>query len=143
MADKPDIQQAKLQDAVNTMMDELEWEKLRPMQKASFLAMAKCCDRPSRNEAQQCFANSSVPVQRAEAMVKQEMDSFQQRLQRCVQGCQDQVKDRMPNNLTPETAQNNPALQKLEGELNKCAVACMVDMQKLLPNIKNRILSSK
>ena len=68
MAEK---QQSKLQEAVNSMMDGLESKHLRPMQKQSFLAMAKCCDNSSRDSAQQCFANASVPVQRAEVPLGQ------------------------------------------------------------------------
>mmetsp|Transcript_6156 Transcript_6156/g.18189 ORF Transcript_6156/g.18189 Transcript_6156/m.18189 type:complete len:134 (+) Transcript_6156:206-607(+) len=86
--------QSELQAKVNAMVSTIDSSTLRPMKKASFLAMAKCCDLDSPEAYQQCLARASAPEQRASQIMQVELNDFQDRLQRAVRGCQDEVKDK-------------------------------------------------
>ena len=98
--------QAKLQAKTEEMVQEIDTKHLRPLRKQGYLDMAKCCDAPLGREAfQACLQRAQVPQQAAEQFVQNELQEFQERLQRTAMACQDEVRDRGVTNPDRATAQ--------------------------------------
>lgn len=58
---------------------------------------ARCCEdqTSSIERVQQCVERCSAPLNNAQAYVQKEIDHTQQRLQRCIMECNDDIKDKM------------------------------------------------
>ena len=93
MAQQVQAKQRELQSKLEAMLASVEDERLRPMRKQGFLAMAKCCDLSDPTAYQQCLQKAQLPEQRASQVVQGELNDFQSRLQRAIATCQDDVKD--------------------------------------------------
>ena len=93
MAQQVQAKQRELQSKLEAMLSSVEDERLRPMRKQGFLAMAKCCDLSDPTAYQQCLQKAQLPEQRASQVVQTELNDFQSRLQRAIATCQDDVKD--------------------------------------------------
>lgn len=61
---------------------------------------AKCCDdnSVSLEYVQRCVENCGTSLIKAQTYVQKELESLQNRLQRCVMDCNDTVKDKMGHN---------------------------------------------
>jgi len=103
MAQQVQAKQRELQSKLEAMLASVEDERLRPMRKQGFLAMAKCCDLSDPTAYQQCLQKAQLPEQRASQVVQGELNDFQSRLQRAIATCQDDVKDgaRAASDTTP------------------------------------------
>ena len=93
MAQQVQAKQRELQSKLEAMLASVEDDRLRPMRKQGFLAMAKCCDLSDPTAYQQCLQKAQLPEQRASQVVQGELNDFQSRLQRAIATCQDDVKD--------------------------------------------------
>ncbi|CAE1286452.1 unnamed protein product [Acanthosepion pharaonis] len=84
------------------MISQLDQEHLRKMQGEMYRCGAKCCDQQnlSMDEVHRCIDRCSEPVNRAQALIQNEIQMFQDRLQRCALACQDQVRDKMSPGAT-------------------------------------------
>ena len=89
--------QRKLQSAVEAMMDRLDKSRLRPMQRQAYLKMASCFESntASARQTQSCTDQASHGMKQAQNIIQNEMNQFQNRLQRCSMACQDEVNDQM------------------------------------------------
>ena len=118
-------------------MGTTERERMRPLQAAVFGCMATCCgDTESpQKRVQDCMQRCGAPMRRAEQTVTQELKSFQSRLQRCAQTCQDKLRDKVPRNATLSAAQE----QSLKAEGMACVNACVDEHISILPTINQRI----
>jgi 4-diphosphocytidyl-2C-methyl-D-erythritol kinase len=129
--------QRKLQDAVDVMLDSIDKEKMRPLQKSTYLKMAACFESKSATAPQieNCIHNSSNKVQISQQIIQQEMNSFQSRLQRCMADCEDVVRDKFPN-ITSEQQQSQAQGQLLQG-----MSGCVDKHIALLKSVKYKIES--
>lgn len=111
----------KLQSAVDVMLQSVDANKMRPMQKKTYLAMAACFDNKNASSAQidACVANSSQSVKISQQIVQQEMNQFQGRLQRCAADCEDSVRDRNPN------LEDQSTVDRAQGQMNSCMSICV------------------
>jgi hypothetical protein len=84
--------QERLQDALTSFEKDLE-KSIRPMQKEMFLCTANAYSQAasssgfSEQQLQQTIQNCHAKLQHAEQIQQHEIQSFQQRLQRCAQVC--------------------------------------------------------
>lgn len=124
--------QRKLQDAVNLMMEDLDKKRLRIMQKNIYLKMASCYDIDNPNSREECFQRSSIPIKRAQQLIGNEMNQFQDRLQRCTMACEDDVKDRF--DIT-----NEKNMDKIQQHHFQCASQCVEKQLALLKSVHNKI----
>ena len=70
MAQQVQAKQRELQSKLEAMLASVEDERLRPMRKQGFLAMAKCCDLSDPTAYQQCLQKAQLPEQRASQVVQ-------------------------------------------------------------------------
>lgn len=128
---------SRMQQAVERLLTDLDKRHLRPMRKESFLCSAKCCDSATSNEQlQQCVNSCGAKVGKTEQMVSQELEQFQQRLQRCAMICSDKAQEQMPS----DPAKQTPELAaRLQGEVESCANKCVDSHTGSLKKIAERV----
>ena len=90
-------------------------------------------DRPPLPQVQRCVERCSAPAQRSQSYVQSELEHFQASLSRCVQLCQDDIKDKVGVN-TPESE-----LTKYRREFESCASTCCDKNIAKLPNLLIKI----
>ncbi|OQR81508.1 hypothetical protein THRCLA_23354 [Thraustotheca clavata] len=121
--------------AVGEMMDKLERSLFRPMQRKSYEDVVKCFDNKncSSEQLQHCIDRCQAPMQQVQNYVSQEIQQFQNRLQRAARECQDQAQDNLPRN--PSESQ----IAAAQASMDTCINTCVKNHIKLLPTIKKRI----
>ncbi|CAI5738172.1 unnamed protein product [Peronospora destructor] len=127
----------KLQDAVTKMVDRLDRNILRAMQRDGYLCAANVFENKSWSSDQLAAAveRCQMPTNQTNQFMQQEMQNLQNRVQRCAQDCQDKAKDSLPTIGNPSESQIAQAQKDIEKCVNRC-----VDMHvKLLPMISSRI----
>ena len=124
----------KLQSAVEGLIDAVDKQHFRSMQKEAFLCAAKCCDaKGSYSDMQQCVTQCQQKMSAAETVLGGELEAFQGRLQRCAVSCRDAVADK----VGPNTSQTE--LQSLQTQVDNCTGKCVDDHIATLPAIKKRV----
>ncbi|KAB7507462.1 hypothetical protein Anas_02093 [Armadillidium nasatum] len=130
-----DQAQSRIQEAMTSLVNEIDKSILRSMQRSMHLCAAKCCENEeaSVNNVHKCIENCSTPLSQAQNFIQTELSQFQERLQRCVMVCQDKVKDK----VTVSTTEVEAGVYKREFE--DCAMQCVDEHISLLPSIRKRI----
>lgn len=98
--------------------------------------MAACYDNKagSQNEVEHCVQNCSAPTQRIHQFIQAEMNNFQDRISRCSQSCQDEVKDKFGH------SENSAATQEAATRMFvSCANSCVDKNIALLKSIQGNI----
>lgn len=129
------IVQSKLSEIdkeANDMQRDLEKEHLRKYQKKVFICGANCCDSSaaSAEEVQRCIETCQRPLAEMQNNVKQELERFQNRIQRCMMACQDVAQDSI-------SAVGEVAAKE---KFNSCLYKCAEEHLKLIPGIKKRLI---
>lgn len=80
------------------------------------LCAAKCCENTevSLDRVQQCVEKCSVPLHTAQNYVQKELETLQQRLQRCVMECNDVIRDKMGPNPSDADVSNEKLVSVFE-----------------------------
>lgn len=99
---------------------------------------AECCtDRTSSmDQVHRCVESCTGSVTRAQNFVQNELNQFQERLQRGILSCQDKVKEKMSAN--PSDAE----VRRYQSEFESCAVACVNQHIEKLPSLMDKIKSA-
>mmetsp|Transcript_8234 Transcript_8234/g.10682 ORF Transcript_8234/g.10682 Transcript_8234/m.10682 type:complete len:146 (+) Transcript_8234:49-486(+) len=119
--------QAKLQEAFAAVDEDLKQRRFKPLQKAAYLCMAKCCDSNDGQQAlQTCFEQCNQPVQKASQLYQGETQRFQQKVQRCAAACQDNAQDLMTG-MSAEQQQDPAQMAKMESVFGTCVSKCATD----------------
>jgi len=128
--------QVRLQNAVTKMVDDIDAQYLRKLQYDMYNCSAKCCGdkKMTMDEVQQCVEKCSTPVNEAQAYLQQEMNSFQQRVQRCAMDCNDKVKDQMPGKPTDKDYEHGKSM------METCVAQCADLHVNLVPQLTRKLL---
>jgi hypothetical protein len=127
----------KLQEAVNKMVDRLDRNILRSMQRDGYLCAAKVFENKSWNSEQLAAAveRCQMPTQQINQFMQQEMQNFQNRIQRGVQDCQDKAQDALLAGGNPSETQ----MARAQKDMEACVTRVVHTHVALLPNISSRI----
>ncbi|KAJ8287093.1 hypothetical protein GJAV_G00047580 [Gymnothorax javanicus] len=130
-----EAQQARVQNAVEEMVQGLEREHIRKMQGRMFRCSADCCERSSDSMTQvhQCIERCHAPLAQAQSLVTTELERFQDRLARCTMSCNDKAKDLF------DSGAKEPAVRAL---MESCVGACVDDHINLLPSMTRKLKDS-
>ncbi|XP_069703625.1 protein FAM136A isoform X5 [Periplaneta americana] len=96
---------------------------------------AKCCDNNdlSVERVHHCVENCSVELNNAQKYVQGEFEHLQNRLQRCVMQCNDEIRDKIgPNSTDAEMSQHTLAFER-------CAAKCVDSHLGLIPTIMKKM----
>uniref|UniRef100_A0A1B0C3T0 Protein FAM136A n=1 Tax=Glossina palpalis gambiensis TaxID=67801 RepID=A0A1B0C3T0_9MUSC len=114
-------QRQRIEQAVTEMIDDMDKTHLRKIQVDMHRCAAKCCEdvEASVESVQRCVERCSKPFNRAQNYVHHELGEFQDRLQRCVMQCNDDVKVKM--SASPSADE----VAKHTDQFERCAVKCV------------------
>ncbi|PSC72301.1 ATP synthase subunit mitochondrial [Micractinium conductrix] len=125
-----------LRKAMEEMVNSLERQHVRPMQKEAYTCMAACCDKAgTQQDLQQCCGGCEQKVMVAQQVINAELRAFQERLQRCVQRCQDKAQEQL--SATPSEKE----IAAAQGSLAECAANCAGEYQKQVPKVSKDLIS--
>ncbi len=120
--------------AMERMISALDKNHLRNLQKESYMCMARCCDTAATAaDLQHCCQECERRVQIAEKTVQVSMNDFQERLQRCVQRCQDAAQESLPVNPSDKD------VTKAQDALANCAANCAQEYEKQIPKLQQTL----
>ncbi|KAL8562745.1 hypothetical protein ACOMHN_022620 [Nucella lapillus] len=121
--------QTRVREAVSTMVSCLDKDCLRNMQAEMYRCSTKCCEEKSGTleDVQDCIERCTSKVTKAQNYVQNEIQMFQDRMQRCVMTCDDHVRPKISYNTTEEEK------VKLFAEVEACAVKCADENVKQMP----------
>ena len=115
----------RVSQAVDDLFAKLDVNHVRKIQRKAFLCSARCCEgQAMRESVQRCLEQCAAPVTQAQKYVGEEMQHFQERLQRCVLTCGDKFKSEK---------------QSANGEFERCVVRCGDEHIELLPSMFKRM----
>ncbi|KAG7351744.1 protein of unknown function DUF842 containing protein [Nitzschia inconspicua] len=133
---------AKMETEATQVLDDIERNWMRKVARESFACAVKCYDKAGKSgpaEAlEQCARKCQMPYQQASALVQQEVNQFQNRLNRNMQECQEQARDRIQPGM-----ENDPSkMAAIEQSLLDCMSKQVNEHIKLLQPMKNRITAA-
>jgi hypothetical protein len=131
--------QNHLQKSVETMMDSLSKNSLRPLQKTSYLCMAQCLDQNQLSDGQvnQCIQSCGRKSQQVQNVIQNEMNQFQSKIQRCSQVCQDDANSLISSQ---NTKKNEMEISKIERSMFQCSKSCVDKHITMLPALESKII---
>ena len=105
--------------------------------KESFSCAAKCCINASSKSLNQCAEQCMRKMPVMQKIVQQEMQAFQERLQRCQMSCNDEARDRV--SMADINKLSDSARDQLQQDVMKCANKCFVQYREKIPALYGRI----
>jgi hypothetical protein len=134
MNKKMEAKQEKLQQSVDSLIDNIDKQHFRSIRKNTFLCSANCCDTaPSHVQLNECVNKCEERMVTAESILQNELNQFQQRLQRCALSCRDSVMAK----VGPNPSENQ--VQELQSVVDKCISTCIDDSILSLGPMKKRV----
>ncbi|XP_030744953.1 protein FAM136A-like [Sitophilus oryzae] len=128
-------QRQRIEQEMTKMINELDLQYLRKMQADMHRCAATCCDNKvvSLEGVQKCVENCSVSLSWAQNYVQRELEGLQNKLQRCVMDCNDEVKVKIGPN--PKESE----MDKFAKIFEDCATKCVDKQINYMPSLLKRI----
>ncbi|CAH2274713.1 FAM136A [Pelobates cultripes] len=125
-------QQTRLQNAVDSMVKNLERENIRKMQGRMFRCSAQCCENEgaSIQQVHHCIERCHAPLAQAQSLVTSELERFQNRLARCTMHCNDKAKDSFDSGLKEA---------QVKSQLESCVIKCAEEHMSLIPSLTRKL----
>ncbi|XP_025270768.1 protein FAM136A-like isoform X1 [Camponotus floridanus] len=125
-------QKKRVEDNMTKIVEEIDKTYLRKMQRDMHKCAAQCCENEtySIQKVHNCVENCSSSLNKAQQYVQGEFERVQNRLQRCIMECNDNIKDKVGPNPT------QIEMDKYSEEFEKCAITCVDSYCKLLPSLE-------
>jgi hypothetical protein len=131
-----DAKQEHLQQSVDATIDSIDKQHFRSIRKTSFLCSATCCDTSSTHmKLNECVNTCEQRMINAESILQQELNQFQQRLQRCALSCRDNVMAKV-NTASPP---NENQMKEFQSAVDKCVSTCIDESISSLGPLKKRV----
>ncbi|XP_064236564.1 protein FAM136A-like [Aotus nancymaae] len=127
-----ELQQLQIQEAVDSMVKNLDTENIQKMQSLMFQCSTSCCEdsQASTQQVHQCFEHCHVPLAQALALVTSELEKFQDHLAQCIVHCNNKAKDSMDA--------GSKELQ-MKQQLDGCVTKCVDDHIHLIPTMTKKM----
>jgi hypothetical protein len=119
--------QNKINSAVEAMVESIDKNKLRKFQRQMHLNIASCYENYSLNsqQTQNCAQKYMNPMENVQNLMQNEMSILSNRLQRCSQGCADEIRDKFSS--------SDLNSDKAEAAMLACSKICV---NKQIDNLK-------
>jgi len=130
--------QAKVSNAMQSFAEDLDKSFFRELTRKMHLCAAQCCEdmSASSQSVAVCQRNCAVKTEAAHQYTSQEMEDFQNRMQRCVMVCEDQIRGR----VTADLSEKQIDVYRKEHEV--CSLNCIDTHLAQLPALKNKIIDT-
>lgn len=124
-----------MEDHMTKIIEEIDKSHLRKMQRDMHKCSALCCENETYNiqKVHNCVENCSSSFNKAQQYIQGEFERIQNRLQRCIMECNDNIKDKMGPNPTQIEA------DEYSTEFEKCATKCVDSYCGLLPTLEKNM----
>lgn len=128
----------KMENEARSMIDSVEKDHLRIFGRNVHQCALKCYDQnyATTDQLHSCSKKCEIPHQQASHLIQQEINQFQNRINRSLEDCHDKARDVM----VPGYENDMKKLQKVEDTLLACMAKNVDEHVKLLPSIKQRIV---
>ncbi|KAG5876737.1 hypothetical protein JTB14_028611 [Gonioctena quinquepunctata] len=128
-------QRQRIEQEMTKMINDLDMQYLRKMQADMHRCAATCCDNreSSLERVQKCVENCSVKITWAQSYVQRELEQLQNKLQRCVMDCNDDVRVKMGPNPSESEVDTFTAI------FEKCATKCVDKQLEFMPSLFRRM----
>ncbi|XP_063544492.1 protein FAM136A [Cydia strobilella] len=126
-----EAQKFRIEQEMTNLVNELDRSYLRKMQGDMHRCAAQCCDNQQNTleRVHGCIDNCTTSLNQANNYVQNEINHFQNRLQRCVMDCNDSARDRLGPDPSQET------IDKCTIDFEKCAVKCVDKHMGIIPSM--------
>ncbi|XP_054715929.1 protein FAM136A-like [Uloborus diversus] len=126
---------ARVKEAINSMLEEIDSSCMRKMQGNMHKCAANCCDNPSASmeEVHRCIESCSSTITDAQNFLQNELTNYQDRIQRCVMQCQDNIRDKITASTT------EAEVSGFKKDFEQCVVKCADTHIALIPSMLKRI----
>ncbi|XP_050529589.1 protein FAM136A-like [Daktulosphaira vitifoliae] len=130
--------QRRMDSAMYNVLNDIDKKCLRKLQIQMHQCSIDCCKDNSKNieSLGKCVDSCSKEVAQSRNYIQNEFSKWQQRIQRCIQDCQDSVTDKIQGN--PSEAQ----ISKYTKEAEACASRCISKHIDLLPQLSEKIVTN-
>ncbi|XP_040102101.1 protein FAM136A-like [Oryx dammah] len=130
-----ELQQLRVQEAVDSMVKSLERENIRKMQGLMFQCSAGCCadSQASMQQGHQCIEHCHASLAQAQALATSGLEKFQDRLARCTLYCSDKAK---------ESIDVGSKELQVKRRLETCMTKCVDDHVNLIPAMTRKLKES-
>ncbi|RXG70430.1 hypothetical protein Avbf_05892 [Armadillidium vulgare] len=152
-----DQAQFRIQEAMTSLVNEIDKSILRSMQRSMHLCAAKCCENEeaSVDNVHKCIENCSTPLSQAQNFIQTELSQFQMimfkvfiqknnflskllvKVKKDYKDVSWFVKNKVKDKVTVSTTEAEAGVYKREFE--DCAMQCVDEHISLLPSIEKRI----
>eukprot|EP00586_Coscinodiscus_wailesii_P018455 CAMPEP_0172497740 /NCGR_PEP_ID=MMETSP1066-20121228/104420_1 /TAXON_ID=671091 /ORGANISM="Coscinodiscus wailesii, Strain CCMP2513" /LENGTH=147 /DNA_ID=CAMNT_0013270679 /DNA_START=121 /DNA_END=561 /DNA_ORIENTATION=- len=130
---------ARMEGKAKEQIDEIDRTLLRPIARNSYACVLKCYDKVGTTgpteQLQHCSQECQAPYQQYQVVVQQEVNQFQNRLNRAMMQCQDDARDLVTKDIQDDPAQ----MKKFEKSLISCISKTVDHHITLLGPMKKRI----
>lgn len=97
----------RLEDNIDSMVNDIDKKYLRPIQRDTYLNMSKCFDSNDDNKnIEKCIERNNYTSKMANNILSSHLNDFQSKLQRCVLTCEDNVSDSYINSIFSNESEN-------------------------------------
>ncbi|KAL3286315.1 hypothetical protein HHI36_000824 [Cryptolaemus montrouzieri] len=130
-----EAQRQRIEQEMTKIINELDLEYLRKMQADMHRCAAKCCDNKSTSleGVQKCVDRCSTTLNWAQNYVQTNLTQLQNKLQRCVLDCNDDIKVKMGPNPTDQEVEKFTAL------FEDCAKNCVDKQIDYMPSLLRKM----
>ncbi|KAJ8929499.1 hypothetical protein NQ314_017808 [Rhamnusium bicolor] len=128
-------QRQRIEQEMTKMINELDIEYLRKMQADMHRCAAQCCENKevSLERVQRCVENCSVKLNWAQSYVQKELEQLQNKLQRCVMDCNDDIRVKMGPNPSESD------IDKFTTLFENCAKRCVDKQIDYMPSLLKKV----
>ena len=116
----PEMRQ--LQDDMEKLQDNMIDKIFRPLMKDAFSCAAKCCITAKSRDLNNCANDCQKKMPMMQQIVQQEMQTFQQRLQRCQMNCNEEAQDKV--SMADMSMLSDSARDQLQNQVMQCNNKC-------------------
>lgn len=133
-----DVQRQRIEQEMTKMINDLDLQYLRKMQADMHRCAANCCvnRNVSLERVQKCVDNCSATINWAQTYVQKEFEIFQNRLQRCVMDCNDDVRQKMG----PDPSNSEVIMKHLDHAIFHFLVFRSLNSQQFLKLVQQSVL---
>ncbi|KAK9875355.1 hypothetical protein WA026_007753 [Henosepilachna vigintioctopunctata] len=130
-------QRQRIEQEMTKMINDLDLHYLRKMQADMHRCAAKCCDNDkiSLEGVQKCVDNCSVNLNWTQNYVQTQLTQLQNKLQRCVMDCNDDIKVKMG----PKPSDSE--VEKFTALFENCAKNCVDKQLDYMPSLLKKMKS--
>tara|TARA_B100001250_G_C19422272_1_gene623717 strand:- start:12 stop:467 length:456 start_codon:yes stop_codon:yes gene_type:complete len=133
----PEMRQ--LQDDMEKLQDNMIDKIFRPLMKDAFSCAAKCCITAKSRDLNNCANDCQKKMPMMQQIVQQEMQTFQQRLQRCQMNCNEEAQDKV--SMADMSMLSDSARDQLQNQVMQCNNKCFSQFREKVPALYSRIES--